>query len=130
MPKIYDNIENHLTRGLNETLEVSKNVKYYIGYFYWRHLPSKISISSSITTSNTAWGRSLWQVRRKMGRRNNMSAKNTKWLETLTDLKWAGNAAKNHVADKEGVSVFGDIWLMKINGELVGDTNRNGQKGR
>jgi len=40
-------------------------------------------------------------------------------------LKWIGNDAKIHVADKEDVSIFGDIWMIKINGELVGDTNRN-----
>lgn len=52
-----------------------------------------------------------------------MSAKNTKWLETLTDLNWVGNAAKYYVSDKEGVSVFGDVWPIKVGDDLVRDTN-------
>ncbi len=45
MPKIYDNIENYLSKGLNETIEVSDRTDLCVGYFNlrgWRQIGDKI----------------------------------------------------------------------------------------
>lgn len=52
MPKIYDNINNHLTTGLNETLEVSNRTDFCVGYFNlrgWKEVADKIDNLSGET---------------------------------------------------------------------------------
>jgi superfamily II DNA or RNA helicase len=49
MPKIYDNIENHLTKGLNDTLELSHRTDFCVGYFNlrgWKEVAEKIDTLS------------------------------------------------------------------------------------
>ena len=36
MPKIYDNIENHLNEGLAEVIKLSKRTDFCVGYFNLR----------------------------------------------------------------------------------------------
>ena len=52
MPKIYDNINNHLTNGLNETLEVSKRTDFCVGYFNlrgWKEVADRVENLSGET---------------------------------------------------------------------------------
>ncbi|TAK62802.1 MAG: NgoFVII family restriction endonuclease [Bacteroidetes bacterium] len=52
MPKIYDNIEHHLTKGLNETLEVSHRTDFCVGYFNlrgWKEVAEKIDSLQGVT---------------------------------------------------------------------------------
>jgi SNF2 family DNA or RNA helicase len=49
MPKIYDNIENHLSKGLSEILEVSNRTDLCVGYFNlrgWNQIGDKIETLS------------------------------------------------------------------------------------
>ncbi|MFN5309755.1 MAG: helicase-related protein [Candidatus Kapaibacterium sp.] len=57
MPKIYDNIQNFLTKGLNETLEVSQRTDFCVGYFNlrgWKEVAEKIDC---LTGANVVEGR-------------------------------------------------------------------------
>lgn len=54
MSKIYDNIENQLTTGLNETLEVSHRTDFCVGYFNlrgWKDVADKIETFSGATVN-------------------------------------------------------------------------------
>lgn len=56
MPKIYDNIQNSLTKGLNETLEVSQRTDFCVGYFNlrgWKEVAEKID---TLTGANVIEG--------------------------------------------------------------------------
>lgn len=51
MPKIYDNIENHLSIGLSDTLNLSKRCDCCVGYFNlrgWHEIADKIEILSGM----------------------------------------------------------------------------------
>ena len=56
MPKIYDNIKNHLTHGLNESMLHSKRTDFCVGYFYlsgWKEVADKIdSLEGDTVTEN------------------------------------------------------------------------------
>ena len=52
MPKIYDNIENHLSKGLNDTLELSQRTDFCVGYFNlrgWKEVADKIDNLTGMT---------------------------------------------------------------------------------
>ena len=52
MPKIYDNIDNHLSKGLNDTLELSQWTDFCVGYFNlrgWKEVADKIDNLSGMT---------------------------------------------------------------------------------
>ena len=52
MPKIYDNIKEHLSKGLNETLEVSQRTDFCVGYFNlrgWKEVSENIDQLSGAT---------------------------------------------------------------------------------
>jgi superfamily II DNA or RNA helicase len=54
MPKIYDNIENHLTKGLNETLELSQRTDFCVGYFNlrgWKEVAERIDALPGATVT-------------------------------------------------------------------------------
>lgn len=56
MPKIYDNQEHYLTKGLNETLELSLRSDFCVGYFNlrgWKEVANKVdALSGEIITEN------------------------------------------------------------------------------
>jgi hypothetical protein len=53
MPKIYDNIENHLNKGLTETLEHAQRTDFCVGYFYlsWKEVADKIESLAGATVT-------------------------------------------------------------------------------
>ena len=54
MPKIYDNIEHHLTKGLHETLELSQRTDFCVGYFNlrgWKEVADNIDKLSGMTVA-------------------------------------------------------------------------------
>jgi superfamily II DNA or RNA helicase len=54
MPKIYDNIENHLSKGLNETLKLSSRTDCCVGYFNlrgWGEIAERIDTLPGMTVT-------------------------------------------------------------------------------
>ncbi len=54
MPKIYDNIENRLSKGLSETLDLSKRCDFCVGYFNlrgWHEVADKIDSLEGISVT-------------------------------------------------------------------------------
>ncbi len=52
MPKIFDNIQNHLTKGLNDTLELSHRTDFCVGYFNlrgWKEVAQRIDGLPGVT---------------------------------------------------------------------------------
>ncbi|GLU56436.1 helicase [Dyadobacter frigoris] len=52
MPKIYDNINNYLTKGLNDTLQLSDRTDFCVGYFNlrgWKEVADKIDTLQGAT---------------------------------------------------------------------------------
>jgi hypothetical protein len=44
MPKVYDNIGDHVTHGLNESIQHSRRADFCVGYFYlsgWKEIADK-----------------------------------------------------------------------------------------
>jgi superfamily II DNA or RNA helicase len=56
MPKIYDNIENHLTKGLNETLGLSNRTDFCVGYFNLRGWKEVANNIDSLSGANVKEG--------------------------------------------------------------------------
>lgn len=49
MPRIFDNIENFLTKGLSDSLKVSHRADFCVGYFNlrgWKEVADKIDLFS------------------------------------------------------------------------------------
>ena len=69
MPKIYHNIENHLTKGLNETLKLSLRTDFCVGYFNlrgWKQVADRIdSLEGTIVVDSLTF--SLEAVGEKSG---------------------------------------------------------------
>lgn len=49
MPKIFDNIENYLTKGLADSLEVYHRADFFVGYFnlrVWKEVADEVDLFS------------------------------------------------------------------------------------
>ena len=63
MPKIYDNIENQLSSGLAEILNLSKRGDFCVGYFNlrgWHEIADKIDTLSGMPVSEKM---NKWKIR-------------------------------------------------------------------